>query len=81
MNTHALLAEDEEELEPRGLAPDEAARLRAQMEDLLRRSDEARAENAGDEEAMTYGREMWARCEALTAGVTGALVMSMKGST
>ncbi len=59
---------DDEEQELRTLTPEEAARLRSQMEDLLKRSDEARAVSAGNEEAMRYGREMWARCEALTAG-------------
>ncbi len=59
---------DDEEQELRALTPEEAARLRSQMEDLLKRSDEARAVSAGKEEAMRYGREMWARCEALTAG-------------
>ena len=60
---------DDEEQELRALTPEEAARLRSQMEDLLKRSDEARAVSASNEEAMRYGREMWARCEALTAGV------------
>ena len=56
----------EEELQV--LTPEDAAQLRSQMEDLLKRADEARAVSASNEEAMRYGREMWARCEALTAG-------------
>ena len=63
-----LDADDDVEQELRALTPEEAARLRSQMEDLLKRSDEARAVSASNEEAMRYGREMWARCEALTAG-------------
>ena len=59
---------DDEERELQALTPEEAARLRSQMEDLLKRSDEAHAVSAGNEESMRYGREMWARCEALTAG-------------
>ena len=54
-----------------GLTPEEAARLRAQMEELLRGADQARAASAGDEAGARSGREMWARCAALTAGVCG----------
>ena len=61
------VAEDEG-TQLRGLTPEEAERLRAQMEELLKGADHARAASAGDEEGMRYGREMWARCEALTAG-------------
>ena len=60
---------DDQEQELRALTPEEAARLRSQMEDLLKCADEARAVSASKEEAMRYGGEMWARCEALTAGV------------
>ena len=62
-----LNADDLEE-ELRALTPEDAAQLRSQMEDLLKGADEARAMSASNEEAMRYGREMWARCEALTAG-------------
>ena len=62
---------DEQKLQ--ALSPEEAARLRSQMEDLLKRADEARAVSAGNEDAMRYGREMWARCEALTAGIFDVL--------
>ena len=39
------------------------------MEELLQRGGEARAAAVNDEQAMRYGREMWARCEALTSGL------------
>ena len=63
---YAVVADEGTQL--RGLTPEEAAQLRAQMEDLLKGADQARAASAGDGEGMRYGREMWARCEALTAG-------------
>ena len=69
--TYTVVVE-EDEAQLRGLTPEEAARLRAQMEDLLRGADQARAASAGDEEGMRYGHEMWARCEALTAGAMPA---------
>lgn len=65
------VAEDEG-TQLRDLTPEEAAQLRAQMEDLLKGADQARAASASDEEGMRYGREMWARCEALTAGAVPA---------
>ena len=71
IDTAPVVAEDEG-AQLRGLTPEEAAQLRAQMEDLLKGADQARAAIAGDEAGMRYGREMWARCEALTAGAVPA---------
>ena len=64
-----IAGDEDEENKVRDLAPEDAARLRSQMEELLQRGGKARAATASDEEAMRYGREMWARCEALTAGL------------
>ncbi|EIE25917.1 hypothetical protein COCSUDRAFT_12734, partial [Coccomyxa subellipsoidea C-169] len=43
------------------VSTEEAAALRAQMEELLRQP------TASDDADAQYGRDMWARCEALTA--------------
>jgi hypothetical protein len=64
-----IAGDEDEENTVRDLAPEDAARLRSQMEELLQRGGEARAAAASDEQAMRYGREMWARCEALTSGL------------
>ena len=64
-----IAGDEDEENKVRDLAPEDAARLRSQMEELLQHGGKARAAAASDEEAMRYGREMWARCEALTAGL------------
>ena len=74
-----MVAEDEGAQLP-DLTPEEAARLRAQMEDLLRGADQARAASADDEEGVRYGREMWARCEALTAGAALAPLNWLRSS-
>lgn len=53
------------------LSEEEAAALRAQMEELLQRADqEPSAAGGGGGADAQYGRDMWARCEALTAGAT-----------
>ena len=61
--------EEAAELIPHALPEEQAAALRAQMEVLLREADAGRVAGGADEESAAYGREMWARCEALTAGV------------
>jgi hypothetical protein len=48
------------------VSEEEAAALRAQMEELLR---QPTAPGSPDDADAQYGRDMWARCEALTAGV------------
>ncbi len=53
------------EREGQEVSEEAAAALRAQMEELLRPGDQARSSNEADAQ---YGRDMWARCEALTAG-------------
>ena len=50
------------------LSEDAAAALRGQMEELLRQADEARGLASTTHEEAEYGRQMWAHCEALTAG-------------
>ena len=47
------------------VSEEEAAALRAQMEELLR---QPTAAGSPDDADTQYGRDMWARCEALTAG-------------
>lgn len=60
---------DEAEREGQELSEEAAAALRAQMEKLLRPGDQARSSDDADAQ---YGRDMWARCEALTVGVLPA---------
>jgi midasin len=66
---HAYAAGNAVEEAPHALPEAQAAALRAQMEALLREADAGRLPGSDDEDgAAAYGREMWARCEALTAG-------------
>lgn len=46
------------------------------MEALLREADAGRFAAGESEEGAAYGREMWARCEALTAGGAGRELLS-----
>ena len=57
------------------LAPEEAAAIRAEMDAALQRAAEGALNAGGDAE---YGRQMWARCEALTAGLAGELTEQLR---
>ena len=51
------------------MSEEDAAQVRAQLDVRLREA--AAAEGAdSDGEALAHGREVWARCEALTAGAS-----------
>lgn len=62
--------------EAQGLTEEKLAELRSQLDSHLR--DAAGGPTAGlsDETALAQGREVWARCEALTAGGSRVLPCS-----
>lgn len=63
-------------LPPVPLNDDEAVEMRSQLDTQIR---EAASQDAfdNDEAALAHGREVWSRCEALTAGIRPAFVSSL----
>jgi midasin len=60
-----------------GLSEEAAAALRAQLDARLRAASEGAAP-LPDAAAEAHGREVWARCEALTAGLVGELAEQLR---
>jgi midasin len=65
------------------LPAEEAEALRAQLDIALRDAATAAASGAGadgahDASTAAYGREMWARCEALVSGLAGELTEQLR---
>ncbi|KAK9809153.1 hypothetical protein WJX72_010301 [[Myrmecia] bisecta] len=61
-----------------GLSSERKAELRQQLEERLRMAAEGGLPANASEAAAQYGREMWARCEALTAGLAGELTEQLR---
>lgn len=82
----SLLADDEDEdadgvtrsVLPGQLSPEDAAALRQQLDERLRQAATGMVGTAVGGEAEQYGREMWARCEALTAGLASELTEQLR---
>ena len=53
---------------------EEASQLRSQLDVRLRQAAAGEAAES-DEAALTHGREVWARCEALTSGDRASLIV------
>ncbi|KAL4440107.1 hypothetical protein ABPG75_003108 [Micractinium tetrahymenae] len=67
----------EEEWVLGGLSEEAAAALREQLDARLRAASEGSAQ-LPDAAAEAHGREVWARCEALTAGLVGELAEQLR---
>lgn len=65
-----------EKLPPAGLSPEDAEALRKQLDERLQAAAAGGAESSGADEAR--GREVWAACEALTAGLASELTEQLR---
>ena len=60
------------------LAPLSAERIDVLRAELDRRLRDASQVMLGDESALSHGKEVWARCEALTSGLVGELTEQLR---
>lgn len=61
-----------------GLSEEQAAALRDELDARLRAASDGSGPSAGDLSSEAHGREVWARCEALTGGLVGELAEQLR---